>query len=126
MHEAEGIMRLLEGLKKNHGSIRACMVAKRGLEGLIMFPQSFKEEVAGVWEPLSKNVDDMLLLVSRYSQVGLNRSYTEILGYGVFFLALPGSDTALIAFVKEDDPLKEAAQITAQMEKTRSLLLDSL
>jgi hypothetical protein len=122
--KVDDMMGLLKSLKERHGQIKACMVAKKGLEGLIMFPESFKEEVSSIWNPLSKNVNDNLLMVAKYSNVGLQRTYTELLGYGVVLVVLSMSDTALIVFMKDDNPLKEIALIVDDMEKTRDQLLN--
>jgi len=117
------MMALLKELKERHTQIKACMVAKRGLEGLIMFPETFKEEVSGIWTPLSKDLNDMLLMVAKYSSVGLNRIYTELLGYGVALVVLSMSDTALIVFIKDDNPLQGLDAIIADMEQTRDRLV---
>jgi hypothetical protein len=116
-------MGLLEKLKSKNDKIRACMLGKRGLEGLITFPPTFMEDVAPIWEPLSRNIDDMLLLVSKYSQTGLRRSYTELLGYGVIFVVLANTDTALIAFIKGDKCPEDLCQIMGDMDATKDEVL---
>jgi len=123
MSQSEKLMELLKELKERHPEAKACMMARRGLEGLIMFPESFKEEVSTLWDPISKNLDDMLTVVAEYSGIGLNRLYSEILGFGVFFLPLTGSDTALIVFVTGADPLKESANLLDDMAATRDKAL---
>jgi hypothetical protein len=125
MPNAEAIMGFLKELKDKDSSIGACMVAKKGLEGLIMFPEDFKDEVSTVWEPLSNNLDDMLDIVGRYSMLGLGRLYSEVLGFGIFFLPLPMSDTALIVFVKGEDPIKDASRLMEEMEATKKRILES-
>ncbi len=117
MSTQDEIMRLLKELKEKNPEISACMVAKKGLEGLMMFPKSFKEDVADVWEPLSKNINDMLVLVEKYGNMGLKKSYTEILGYGCLFYILENSDTALIAVMKGENTLEDSANISADMGK---------
>ena len=125
MPTADTIMEYLRGLKNKHEKIQACMVAKKGLEGLIVFPETFKEDVAAIWEPLSKNLDDMLTVVARYSSFGLNSLYSEMLGYGIIFLILPMSDTALIVFVKGDKPaVEEMAEIYGDIDATRRAILN--
>ncbi|MFH0862076.1 MAG: hypothetical protein V1875_03505 [Candidatus Altiarchaeota archaeon] len=124
MPNADSIMELLKDLKEAHPQIQACMVAKKGLEGLILFPADFKTEVSSVWEPLSRNIDDMLTVVQKYSCIGQTRLYSEILGFGTVYLPLPMTDTALIVFVKEEDPLKAATPCIADMETTRKAILE--
>ena len=126
MSKSEEIMALLEALKNRDGRVLACMVAKRGLDGLIMFPPTFMNDVADVWEPLSKSVDDLLLLVGKYSHFGVARLYLELLGFGVFFLPLPMSDTALVVFAKGGSPIEESGGIMAEMESTRESIITAL
>jgi len=124
MPNADEIMAFLEELKGKDPRIKACMVAKRGLEGLIMFPPNFKEEISTVWDPLSKNVDDVLSMVARYSSLGLKRMYSEILGYGIFFVALPASDTALAVFTKEENNMRDFETLMGYMDGTVDRILE--
>jgi hypothetical protein len=123
MSHADEIMALLKDLKSRSPPIKACMIARKGLEGLIIFPSTFKDEVAYVWEPLSRSMDDMLGMVGRYSYTGLTRGYLELLGFGVLFMAFPMSDTALIVFVKSEKPLEEAVEVLKEAEATRDKIL---
>ena len=124
MGKAEDVMGLLKSLKEAHPEIKACMVAKKGLEGLILFPETFKNEASQVWEPLSKNVDDMLSIVDKYSYLGQKRLYSELLGFGAFFLPFPMTDTALIVFVKCADPLAAVSTCLEDMEKTHKRITE--
>lgn len=124
MSRADEITGYLRELKEGSEHIAACMVARKGLEGLIMFPPDFKQEVSNIWEPLSRNLNDMLSLVSKYSEVGLKRSYTEMLGFGALFSVLGASDTALIVFLKGGEPLKNAVQLSDDMEETRDKIMN--
>jgi hypothetical protein len=96
--KSDEIMLVLKDLKAKYGEITACMVAKRGLEGVVMFPESFKESVSEIWEPLGGALDDILNMISEKSSYNLDRVYLEMLGYGVLFCVLTDSDTALIIF----------------------------
>jgi hypothetical protein len=115
---SEEIMDVLKEMKSKNEVIQATMVAKAGLEGIIMFPESFKEDAAPIWDPLSKNLDDMLLLVKKYGEIGLEKSYSEILGYGMLFKVLKNSDTALVAIIKKRDSLEGVCDIMDEMEKS--------
>jgi len=97
---SDEILDVLKDLKSKYGEISACIVAKRGLEGVVMFPESFKQDVAGLWEPLEGAIDEILILISEKSMYNLDRVYLEMLGYGIFFVVLASSDTALIIFVE--------------------------
>jgi hypothetical protein len=126
MANAEDIVAVLEDLKAKDGRIAACMVAKRGLEGVIVFPTNFKDDVAGVWEPLSRQVDDMLVIVSKYSPLGLSRGYSHMLGYGALFTALGQSDTALIVFLKGDDRCGGLQEIAALADEAKDRIMGVL
>jgi len=106
--KSDEITSVLKELKSAHNEINACMVAKRGLEGVIMFPESFKQEVVGLWEPLGKTIDDVLAIVSEKGSYQLDRAYFDMLGYGVSFHVLADSDTALIVIMQhagKNDPM---------------------
>lgn len=98
--KSDDILEVMRGLKSRHGEISACMVAKRGLEGVIMFPESFKAEMLELWEPVESTVDQVLNIISDKSSYKLDKAYVELLGYGVLFYVMPGSDTALVIFIR--------------------------
>ncbi len=93
------IMLILKNLVEQGDGIQASMVAKQGLEGVLLFPESFKKEIADIWEPLSLAMDDILGLVGMHSDFGLDNVHIELLHYGVGFCVLGNSDTALIIFI---------------------------
>ena len=115
----DNIMSLLKDLKERHASVEACMVARRGLEGLIMFPESFKQDVGVFWEPLSRNLNDVLIMVGKYGSLGQKRLYSEIFGYGMLFLVVEMSDTALVVFIKGERPLAGIGGLLDDMEATK-------
>jgi len=126
MGKAEDILERLRSLKESHPSIKAAMVARKGLDGLVMFPPDFKAEVSELWGPLSDSLDNILGFVGRYSDVGISRAYVELLGYGVALLPLPGSDTAVIVFIGGEDPMKAALDVMPNMEAAREWILRTL
>jgi len=124
---AEKILESLKQLQTQNKPIEACMVAKKGLEGVIMFPESFKKDAGPVWEPLSKTLNDTLSLVEKYCSYNLDKICVQVLGYGIAFYVLGSSDTALIVFVKKvDDTLKTLTNLQPEIEKTRQKILQSL
>lgn len=98
--KSDEILAVLQGLKSRHGEINACMVAKKGLEGVIMFPESFKREILELWEPVESAVDQILNVISEKSSYNLERAYIEMLGHGISFYVMPNSDTALVLFIR--------------------------
>jgi len=115
--------RILNILKELHGKnkcVEACMVARKGLEGVVMFPQSFKDDVGPVWEPLGKTLNEVLHLVEQYNMYGLDRICLETLGFCVSFYVLELSDTALVIFLKQnEDGFKNLLSIMPEIEKAR-------
>lgn len=98
--KSDRILAVLQKLTSNHAEISACMVAKRGLEGVIMFPESFKQEMLELWEPVESTINQVLDIISEKSSYNFEKAYIEILGHGVAFYVMPNSDTALILFIR--------------------------
>ena len=90
----------------------------------MMFPSTFKQDVAIIWDPLSKNLNDTLCVIERYSSSGLQISYMQMLGYGIFFIVLQESDTALIVFYKGGKPLANAEEMTDHMLESRDRIYE--
>jgi len=123
MATEEDIRSVLEDLAMSHSSIKATMVAKRGMEGVMTFPDTFKDDVCGIWEPLSKSVNDMLIMVEKHGSSGLRMAYLELFGYGILFDVFEGSDTALLAFMKDDKPVLNACDVLSKMEKATERII---
>ncbi|MFH1125487.1 MAG: hypothetical protein V1703_00025 [Candidatus Altiarchaeota archaeon] len=104
-YKSDEILSVLKDFKSEYAEISASMVAKKGLEGVIMFPDSFKNDVGEIWEPLGKTIDEVLCIISENGVFNLNRLYFEMLGFGVLFYVLSNSDTALVVFIKCRDKL---------------------
>jgi hypothetical protein len=120
----ETVLNHLKELQGQNSGIKACMVAKKGLEGVIMFPETFKKDAGPVWEPLSKALDHMLSIVESYSNYNLDKMFIEVLGFGVGFYILDTSDTALIIFIKQDEnTLKTMTGLQDEINKTRKKIL---
>ena len=79
--------------------VRACMVARRGLEGIVPITEDFKKEVSGIWEALNGTMNELFDVISHYTDYGLDKVYFELGKFDVLFFILPGSDTALVAVV---------------------------
>ncbi|MFC2163137.1 hypothetical protein ACFLRF_05600 [Candidatus Altiarchaeota archaeon] len=95
----EAILQVLQEDLMQLEDIHACMVAQKGLEGIVPLTESFKQEIMGVWEILRRSMDEFFDVISHYSEMGLNKVYFELGDYDVMFFILPGSDTALVAIV---------------------------
>ena len=71
---------LLEDLLKMD-DVLACMVAKRGLEGIA--PKGIKIKNIDLWQLIRKTTDEMFTLIDNYYDYGLNRLYFELGDYTV-------------------------------------------
>lgn len=123
---AEAILSILTELYEKHDEISACMVAKKGLEGVIMFPESFKEEVSYIWSPLEGVINDVLSMISVYSFYELDKTYVELLGYIIPFFVLSKSDTALIVFIPQknkEDAIEKLGKLWADILKSREKII---
>jgi uncharacterized protein with GYD domain len=92
-------MRILQEDLMPLEDIHACMVAQKGLEGVVPLTEDFKQEIVSIWEILKDTMDDLFEVIKHYSEYGLNKVYFELGDYDVMFFILPSSDTALVAIV---------------------------
>ncbi|ODS41978.1 MAG: hypothetical protein MSIBF_01085 [Candidatus Altiarchaeales archaeon IMC4] len=59
---------LLTKLNDGHAEIDACMIAKKNLEGVLIIPETFKRDIAPIWEILEQALNDELDVVAKYSR----------------------------------------------------------
>lgn len=117
MDKSDKILEVLKDIKEKDPKVAAVLVAKVGLEGLVMFPETFKQDAAAIWEPLSKNLNELLLIVRDYGGVGLRHLYTDILGFEVYFKVIHMSDTALMVIRKVETPMQGAEDVIKVMDE---------
>ena len=79
--------------------IHACMVAQRGLEGVVPITEDFKHEIMPIWEILQKTMDEFFLIIKTYGEFGLDKVNFELGNYDVMFFIIPNSESALVAIV---------------------------
>ena len=79
--------------------IHACMVAQRGLEGVVPITEDFKHEIMPIWEILQKTMDEFFLIIRTYGELGLDKVNFELGNYDVMFFIIPNSESALVAIV---------------------------
>lgn len=79
--------------------IRACMVVRKNMEGILSLSDAFKKEIMPVWETLKGTMDGLFDVIAHYSEYGLDKVYFELGNYDVMFFILPNLDTALVAIV---------------------------
>ena len=69
--------------------VYACMVARKGLEGIVLFEESKDPELKDVWVSLEKTMDEFFSIIKEYSIYGLNKIYFELGKYVVIFFIVP-------------------------------------
>jgi hypothetical protein len=99
MTHHEQILEILEKDLMPLEDIHACMVAQKGLEGIVPFTEEFKTEITPIWEILKNTMDEFFQIIRKYGEYGLDKVYFELGDYDVMFFILPGSDTALVAII---------------------------
>jgi len=103
--------------------VHACMVARKGLEGITPLTESFKREVMEIWEILKKTMDELFDVIEHYSESGLDKVYFELGEFDVMFFILPGSDTALVAIVPA---LANRGLLEVELENARRRIIKIL
>ncbi|VVB54913.1 Uncharacterised protein [uncultured archaeon] len=121
----DSIMSVLKDVHKSSKEISGVLVVKEGLEGVIMFPESFQQEITPIWEPLSKCLNYALSGVKILSIYGLKYMSFRIFGYSILFYPLESSDTALIVFVKDnhEKPSLALPEIGEKAEEARNKII---
>ncbi len=122
----EDIRGVLQGLYEKHDSIEACMVVKKGLEGVVVFPTDFIDNVSSKWEPMKETIDSILGIVSEESAYGIEKAYIELLGYSIVFYAIGASDTALVTFFscrKDAEMMADIAPKLGDIKAARDRIL---
>ncbi|HIE34456.1 MAG TPA: hypothetical protein EYP86_04895 [Candidatus Altiarchaeales archaeon] len=109
------IMNVLENLYNSHEDIKACMVVRSGFEGVTMFPENFVEEISDVWDPINKSLNELLDIIAKYSIYEVDKSYIEILNFGIFLCTIGMTDTALITFINLDDKTDSVERVSQKM-----------
>jgi len=116
----EQILKILQEDLMPLEDIHACMVAKKGLEGITPLTEKFKQEVLPIWEILKNTMDELFDVVSHYSEYGLDKVYFELGEFDVMFFILPGSDTALVAIVPA---LANRGLLEVELENARRAII---
>ena len=68
--------------------ILACMVAMKGMEGIVPPIEKFKIKNIGVWEMLQKTMVEFFDVIAAYKEYGLDKVYFEFGEYDVIFFVM--------------------------------------
>lgn len=117
------ILRVLTEDLQRLEDIHACMVARKGLEGIIPLTEDFKKEIFEVWGILKKTMDKFFEVIAQYSELGLDKVYFELGNFDVLFFILPGTDNALVAIVPA---LANRGLLEVEMENARRKIIGIL
>jgi hypothetical protein len=123
MAKQEEILKVLQEDLMPLEDILACMVAQKGLEGVVPFTEEFKQEITPIWEILKNTMDEFFDVIKRYSECGLDKVYFELGEYDVMFFILPGSDSALVAIVPA---LANRGLLEVELENARRRIIKIL
>jgi|GEM_PF-2810908 len=110
------IQKILRDLYEKHEDIEACMVVKKGLEGVVVFPENFIEKVSTIWEPMRETIDNLLEIISEYALYGIDKTYIEMLDYGIVFCIISMSDTSLVTFISRKEGIETINRIPDKLE----------
>ncbi len=103
--------------------VYGCMVAREGLEGIVLIEDTKDQELKKVWTSLEKTMDQFFSIIKEYSLYGLDKIYFELGKYDVIFFILPETDTALVALVPA---LSNRGLLEVELENTREKILEIL
>ena len=103
--------------------VYGCMVAREGLEGIVLIEDTKDQELKKVWVSLEKTMDQFFSIIKEYSLYGLDKIYFELGKYDVIFFILPETDTALVALVPA---LSNRGLLEVELENTREKIIEIL
>lgn len=93
----ERVLIILEDLLREE-DVLATMISRQGFEGTSPSPDKFKLRDVGFWTLLQTTMGDFFQLITKFSQIGLDKVYFEMGEYEVIFYIIQG-DVALVAVV---------------------------
>jgi len=117
----EKMLEILEDLLKED-DILATMVARQGFEGTSPSPDKFKLSNPAIWTLLQETMGEFFQLITKFSEIGLDKVYFELGEYEVVFYILRG-DVALVAVVPA---LCNRGLVEVEVENARRALLKVL
>ncbi len=117
------ILEILEDKLLVLDDILACMLARKGMEGVIPPMESFKIKDTGVWQVLQKTMDEFFSIIDAYSEYGLDKVYFELGKYDAMFFILPYTNMALVVIVPS---LANRGLLEVELENARLKILEAV
>lgn len=109
----ESILEILDDLLREE-DILACMVARRGLEGIVPSMEKFKISDIGIWDMLQRTMDEFFNIIEAYQQYGLDKVYFELGEYDVIFFVMYN-----VSLVVVSSDLANRGLLEVEMENAR-------
>ena len=109
----EKVLEVLDDLLREE-DILACMVAMKGMEGIVPDMDNFKIKDITIWEILQKTMDEFFDIIGAYQEYGLDKVYSELGDYEVIFFII--QDVSLVSIVPA---LANRGLLAVEMENAR-------
>jgi len=100
-----------------YDEILACMVAKHNMISVMPDKDHFKPEIMTIWDIVKPLMDDIFLIIRKYSQAGLRDIKYKLRDYEILFYIIPGAENALVAITPA---LSSRELIEKEMENARN------
>jgi len=108
----EDVMQLLQDLLRME-DVLACMLARKGLEGII--PENIKVKDIDLWNLIRKTTDQVFDLVGEFYDYGLSRLYFELGDYTIIMAPI-ASDFSLVVIIPS---LANMGLLDVEIENTK-------
>ena len=105
----------------NYDEILACMVARHNMISVMPEKEHFKPEIMTNWDIVKPIMDDIFLIIRKYSQAGLTKIKFNLHDYEVLFYIFPETENALVAITPA---LSNKEFIEKEMENARNEILN--
>ena len=111
------IATVLDDLMKSN-DILACMVARRSMISVMPSDgtNSFKPEINEIWDIIKRTMDGVFLVISEFSQIGLENINFKLQDYEALFYIQPDTENALVAIIPT---LANKGLLDVELEKAR-------
>ena len=103
-----------------HDDVLACMLAKKGLDGLI--PNHVKIKDVQLWELLKDSTDKMFPIIEKFFDYGLDRLVFELGDYNVVLVPLNQEISLLVVM----NSLANFGLMDVEIENTKLKLIKEL
>lgn len=112
----EEILKELEDLLKME-DVLACMVAKKGLEGIV--PKNSKIKDVNLWRLLKETTDSVFDLIDKFYPYGLDRLYFELGEYTIIIATISRSFGLIVVIPS----LANMGLLDVEIENTKRKIL---